>query len=268
MIKGFVINDCRCQQSVDISSVIIEECNDAEVHHLQVNTAYCDYSLIITNILGDSHFSYLLCDTNIVLALLETETDKKHHNIFIDHYQVKPKYYKSVGCIYAALEVHIYQISYQVTVQLSNATFQNTKTYFLYVENTGNLQIDFFIINSQFYFNHEDLISLTSYNHIVISNCVFLHNTSPMLIQAYDTSITIFNSTFYYNVQALKIAATNILVNVTIQNTNFTYATCSLDHDKCRDFIDVLWKEGVISLDHPEGLVFFAMVKTFVAEGD
>ena len=155
---------------------------------------YADCSITATNILGKSHFSHLQCDTNIVVYYTETKVEKHHHTFLIDHYQITPnKYYKSVGYVYAALQICMDQISYQVTVQLAHVIFQHTKTEFLLVDGTSNLSNNVLIISCWFHFNvnNEYLISVTSNGHVQFSNCQFLHNTLPWLIDVVFANITI-----------------------------------------------------------------------------
>ena len=236
-IEAFIINDCRLYYSEAYisSSVIIEDCNDVAVCHLQINEMYSDYSIMAINILGKSHFSHLR-ETNIVVYYTETKVEKQHHNFLIDHYQITSnKHHKSVVTVYAELEIYMHQISYQVTVQLSHAIFQHARTQFLFVEDTSNLSNNVLIISCWFHFNYVHLISVPVSGHVQFSNCQFLHNTSPWLIDVVFANITIANSTFYNNVQVLRTySKTASAVNVTIENTNFTCATC---RDQCKDFI-------------------------------
>ena len=236
------------------SSVIIAYCRNVLVDHLKIYKLWDSkfYSFKAINVLGKSYFSHILC-RNIWLHYNETDMEKEHSTLLIDHYQTQilnNTYNKATYLIILSMQ----QTSYKVTVQLSNITIEYLNNPFIlvsYMSDEGLL----ILINCLFQFNHYDLLTNYAYNAygaIYFLNCQFLHNSSPILIRIrYIMLLSFTNCIFIDNLLLLDVYTKGGII---ITNTTFADTRLQCEHDVNNNLITLsagkLTLAGTVSFDN------------------
>ena len=146
------------------SSVIIEDCKNILMDHLQLTKVHDDieYSLVIANILGYSLISNILCH-NIRIHYNETTMEKQNSTLSIDHYGMQNRYDEKFS-----VAISMQQISYRVVVRLSNTTIGYKRNVFMLIEHMSNVSV-VIITNCHFQFNYNQLFT-TAMSRIVFYN--------------------------------------------------------------------------------------------------
>ena len=214
--------------------VIIRDCKNVLMDYLQIYTMKIKfYSLTAINILGKSHLSHILCH-NIHLHYNETEVEKENSTLMIDHCLTQMPYHSRDLKEYSIV-LSMEQISYSVTVKLSNTTVDHKRNLFIlieYMSHAGVLIITF----CQFRFNYDGLIlsanvnTLTFSGIIYISDSQFLHNIIPSsLFMITGITMHITECNFYNNSIILITYAKNYIENTIVMRNTFlsnTYFNC------------------------------------------
>ena len=194
--------------------------------------------MIGINILGISYLHNISCN-KISLRYTEIQTEKKHHNLLIDYFQILQDF-----IFEDTVELLMHQLSYKVTIQLSNTIIQDEIERFMVINHTNHMSM-LVIANCQFYHNYKELFVFyhdrqrfhsSVENGIIIhfTDCRFLHNIPrSLIIIYYAISIKITDCLFYKNSGALQVhGSTSMLANVIIKNTTFSFAELYLEYDK------------------------------------
>ena len=234
-VKNLLIRDCKIRMIFDKYpydelrfSMLIRDCKDVVVQHLSA-----DKNLIGINILGISQLHNVSCN-KIFLRYTEMQTQKKHHNLLIiSYFQILNDFiFEDI------IEVSMYQLSYEVTIQLSNTIIQDEIETFMVINNINHMSM-LVIINCQFYHNYGELFvfhhkKLSSDDNSVIihfTNCQFLHNIPTSLIKTFGISIKLTHCFFNKNSGALEVYGnTFMLTNVIINKLTY-------HHLKTRPFV-------------------------------
>ena len=223
------------------SSMIIRDCKNILVDHLIIDMIYDlqfeSYSLMIVNVLGESHLSHISCH-NIQLHYSETEIETENSVLVIDNYQTQNEFLSS----YYSIIIIVDQISYRVMVQLSNTSVVYYINSFIFIECNGNTNVFIlFIINCLFKSNYGELFygkvyggssGLISY----FKSCHFLKTYSfTYLISIHNMTINVADCYFHDNRAVLLSNSDGSFKNtatINIANTVFT----NTDY-KCEIFI-------------------------------
>ena len=227
------------------SVIIIKDCTSVLVHHLQmysenphiniIEHRVFYYSLIGMNILGDSYFSHISCLKMLFLYNdSEIKMQNKHHKLFIDNYEAKqysddyPKHTISFSML---------QNSYSIAVYLFNTTFHNRKATFILIEHISEVSM-IHIMKCKFQFNSNTILTACTKDvycngSVYFTNCKFLHNTSPLLINIQYIKAKFECCIFYNNSHILKMNGrlkqdTQIIIsNTNFSNMNFSHICIS-----------------------------------------
>ena len=231
-VKHLIVQDCKVNRmlSDDIypydqlySSVLITDCKDIVINYTSVDT-----TLIGINILGISHLHNVSCN-KIYLRYTEIQTQKRHHTLLIDYFQTLNDF------IFEDIVVlSMRQLSYKVTIQLSNTVIQDEVEIFMVVNYMNHMSMLVFK-NCKFYHNYAELfvfssLLLRSHDRITtihFTNCLFLHNSTPhSLITIHVIRLIIVHCLFYTNSRVLEIqGSSSTLASAIIKNTTFSFST-------------------------------------------
>ena len=226
-VKNLLVKDCMVYRMLSYqypyhhlySSLLITNCKDVVVDHTSI-----DKTLIGINILGISHLHNISCN-KIYLRYTERQTQEKYHTLIIDYFQIFNNF-KSEDII----ELSMCQLSYKVTIQLSNTIIQDELEIFMFIEYINHMSM-LVIKNCQFYHNYGELFLYSLllprprvHSTVHFTNCLFLHNTPHSLITTdVRLSIKIVHCIFYKNSRVLEIqGSSSMLANVIIKNTTFS----------------------------------------------
>ena len=263
IIKKFIIRGCQLlhkktynnllfSYSIKVeryfsSVIIIKDCNSVLVHHLQVQLENPNIKHGVSynssegiNILGNSHFSHISClQMSFHYNENDTKAQKKHHNLFIEHYETKQ--YKDYSSKYA-ISLSMFQISYSIRVHLLNTSFQNTNITYILIKHIDE-ESTLHIINCKFQFNSNTLLNVCSDDKdcsggVYFTNCQFLHNTSPSLITTNYVDIRIEHCIFYNNSHMLQMYG-KFKGDTSIIMQNTTFINVFLTSSLCSSFIEL-----------------------------
>ena len=219
MIRMYEISLNNASDSLH-SSVIFANCRNVLVDHLKIYK-YKFYSLLAINVLGKSHFSHISCH-NIWLHYNETNVEKNNTTFLIDHYQTQNDN-KGIYLIKLSMQ----QVSYKVTVQLSNITIKHKSNPFISVGFMSKESV-LIIANCSFQFNHYTLFTAVTndiynvYAAIYFLNCQFLHNSSPVLIAMQRFMFLSFTNCIF--IDNLKLLNKYTEGKIIIIDTTFAYS--------------------------------------------
>ena len=234
-IKNLIIQrNASLFTSSTTASILIRDCINILVNYLQVHIIWDGQflftSLMLVNVLGRSQLSHISCHD---IEIHYTEIESKDGSLLIDHYQTPKKYLS----IFHNIILSIKQISYRITVQISNTTY--TVAYFinLFISLECNSDADAFKLifaHCQFNFGYNGVFFNRIYdgkecNAIVyFKNCQFLNRNE---IDVHGVAVHITDCIFYNSMlrvyQSSHISGTAI---VNIKSTVFSNAkvNCSL----------------------------------------
>ena len=261
-IQNMVIKNCQAQyfSSLAPAAVSIIECSAIKLHYLQIYHTHQQWpkygiSLLGFNIMSNSYFNHITCDSSLYFLYNETNAIINSHNIFLDHYNAMGNF---TGHSQYAIYVELNQFSYSLTFQISNVNLKKFQNLFLYVQANCTDKCNTIIItNCQFndyhyeiglpliyftdvnvYFNNcqfvnhycERIIVILGGETVVISYCIFHHNNISKLIYASHSSNIAIEHCKFYNNMGLIFTYTHKspdfqcihVVTVIIKNTSFS----------------------------------------------
>ena len=222
--------------SLESSVIIIRDCINVLINYLQIHIIndgpFGFTSLVLVNVLGKSQLSHILCH-NIQIDYTETEIESEDSSLLIDHYQTQNKYLLAA---FHNIILSTKQISYRVTLQISNTTVAYYINSFINIECNSNAgAFKLIIVHCQFKFNYFGLFSINGNERngiIYFKNCQFLSdNTYGNNIYIHGITIHITDCVFYNSMLSVHQSPfINDTAIVNITNTVFSNANinCSL----------------------------------------
>ena len=220
------------------SSVIIRDCINVLVNYLQIHIIHYGpfgfTPLLLVNVLGKSQLSHILCH-NIQIDYTETKTENEDSSLLIDHYQTQNESLLALHNIILSTK----QISYRVTLQISNTTVAYYINSFISIECNSNVDaFKLIIAHCKFKFNYFGLFSNQIYNGYECNGIIYFKNCQFLSNEAYGDDIDIhgiaihITDCVFYNSRLSVYQSSHIngtaIVNIT--NTVFSNANvnCSL----------------------------------------
>ena len=233
-VENLLVRDCKVYRDQcpyqcpyayhqPYSSVLIMDCKDVVINYTSV-----DKTFMGINILGISHLHNISCN-KIYLRYTERQTQEKHHTLIIDYFQTFNDFiFEDI------VELSMYQLSYKVTIQLSNTIIQDELEIFMFIDYMNHMSM-LVIKNCQFYHNYGKLFVfslllpiLHVHSTVHFTDCLFLHNTpmgSLITTQVSRLNIRIVHCLFYKNSRVLEIqGSASMLANDIIKNTTFSFS--------------------------------------------
>ena len=213
-MKNMIIKGCNEGMRIYRPTFTIENCVNIVLNYMQIYSRhYHGLYLLVMNALGKSRFSHISCN-KIHFIYHEIQARNVSNTILIDHLQ-------QVGYVNSTyINIFLHQHSYEIAIQLTNITFQQQHSEFLY----GNLQSSMLsIMDCEFWSSRSPIINVFGANDnsiVVLINCKFIKNTNwHPLINTCEVNVIVINCTFN---GSLCLSILTLIGNTIVHNDSTT----------------------------------------------
>ena len=136
VIENIWIKNCQTQQfsQYGYPGIVIVECSFIKLNHVKIyhdiHTKLHKVSLLGFNILGNSSLDHVSCDNYLKLYYNEIHIrwPIKDHMMSLNHYKVLPNF--------RAIHVELNQLSYTLTLKVSNTVIRDNYKFFLRIRSS------------------------------------------------------------------------------------------------------------------------------------